>query len=171
MILGSNTQPETKETPSCLQKTRDFVFSTLAFPVGIFTTISFWSIYCVDRNLIWPTLLDNFYPLWVNHMVHTTCLLSQLIEIVTVHHVYPSTKSGILTTIGFYLTYLVWILFLAFRKDVWIYPVLQKLSPIGRTLFIAAFGVLGGVLFMAGKFLNQKIWGNNTKKETRFKVN
>ena len=99
-IFGST---EVSKTPSSrLQRLRNFLFSTLAFPVAILTTTSFWAIYGVNRELIWPTFLDKIYPLWVNHMVHTTCMVSQLIEMITVYHVFPSTKTGMAITIGFY---------------------------------------------------------------------
>ena len=170
-VFGSEVQPKDKESPSALQKIRDFLFSTLAFPVGIFVTISFWLIYGVDRNLIWPMFFDKFYPLFVNHMLHTTCTISQLIEMVTVYHAYPSTTKGVMTTIGFYLTYVAWILFLAFNNNVWIYPVLQILSPVGRTFFIAAFGVLGGTLFLFGRFINQRVWHTKVNEKTSAKTN
>ena len=169
--LGENqTSPRSKLTAT-LHKTRDFMFSTLAFPLGLFTTISFWLIYSVNRNLIWPVFLDQFYPLWVNHLVHTSCLISQMIEMLTVYHIYPSTKTGVRTTIGFFLCYLVWILFLAFHKGVWIYPVLQKLSPLGRTFFIAAFGILGGSLFVVGRIMNEKVWKETTPTNNASKMN
>jgi len=153
---------KSKEREPLLQRFRDFIFSTLAFPVSILVTTSFWAIYGVNRELIWPSFLDQFYPLWVNHMVHTTCMFTQLIEIVTVFHVFPSTKKGMTTTIGFYLTYLTWVLYLAFNKGVWIYPILQKLPTIGRSVFITVFGLVGGILFLLGKALNGMIWSRHS---------
>ena len=170
VCFGHEVLPRSKLTAT-LHKTRDFIFSTLAFPLGLFTTISFWLIYSVNRNLIWPVFLDQFYPLWVNHLVHTSCLISQIIEMLTVYHIYPSTKTGVRTTIGFFLCYLVWILFLAFHKGVWIYPVLQMLSPLGRTFFIAAFGILGGSLFVVGRIMNEKVWKETTPTKNASKMN
>ena len=163
-IVGSNDNAKGKTLASFLKRVRDILFSTLALPLAILVTTSFWTIYGVDRELICPSFLDKFYPLSVNHMVHTTCMLSQLIEMIMVFHVFPSTKTGIRTTIGFFLTYLTWILYLAFNKGVWIYPVLQKLQAIGRTVFIIMFGVVGGGLFVVGKTLNGKIWSTYVEK-------
>lgn len=157
-IVGSNDKPKGNIPTSRLLRFRDFLFSTLAFPVSILVTTSFWAIYGVNRELIWPTFLDKIYPLWVNHMVHTTCMLSQCIEMIIIYHEFPSTKTGMTTTLGFYLTYLTWILFLAFNKGVWIYPILQKLATIGRTIFIIVFGVVGCTIFFIGKTLNGMIW-------------
>ena len=147
-----------KTQASLVQRFRDILFSTLAHQLSILVTTSFWAIYGVDRELICPSFLDKFYPLSVNHMVHTTCMISQLIEMIMVFHVFPSTKTGVRTTSVFFLTYLTWILYLAFNKGAWIYPILQKLPAIGRTVFIIMFGVVGGVLFAVSKTLNGMIW-------------
>ena len=157
-IVGSKDKSKAKTPTSPLQRFRDFLFSTLAFPVSILVTTSFWAIYGVNRELIWPSFLDKIYPLWVNHMVHTTCMLSQVIEMTMVFHVFPTNKTGMTTTIGFYLTYLTWILYLAFNKGVWIYPILQKLPTIGRAIFIIVFGVVGCIIYFLGKTLNGMIW-------------
>ena len=157
-LLGGTAKPAKLESASKLQKTRDFIFSTMAFPVGLFVTISFWSIYMVDRSLVFPKKLDEFFPLWANHIMHTTCMISQLIEMITSFHAYPSKTKGILTSMGFAFVYLGWILFIAHKSNVWVYPILEKLPPLGRTLFIGGSTALFGVLFLAGNFLNDKIW-------------
>ena len=33
---------------------KDFVFSTIGFPVGVFVSISFWGLYAIDRDLVFP---------------------------------------------------------------------------------------------------------------------
>lgn len=83
---------------------RDWMMAVLAFPVGAvsththnscnghlkllaclcqycgcvflqFVVCTFWSLYLVDRELVYPKLLDNFIPQWLNHgMVSSWCL-------------------------------------------------------------------------------------------------
>lgn len=38
---------------------------------------TFWSLYLYDRDLVYPRLLDNFIPQWLNHgmVSHTACTL------------------------------------------------------------------------------------------------
>ena len=168
-IVGSDNKAKGNTQASLLQRFRDFLFSTLALPLSILVTTSFWAIYGINRELIWPLFLGKLYPLWVNHMIHTTCMLSQLIEMSTVFHAFPSTKTGTRSTAGFLLTYLTWILYLAFNKGVWIYPVLEKLPAILRTVFILVYGVYGGVLFVAGKTLNGIIWSRYAENKRSLK--
>ena len=168
-IVGSDDKAKGNTHSSLLQQLRDFLFSTLALPLSILVTTSFWAIYGINRELIWPSFHDKFYPLLVNHMAHTTCMLSQLIEMAIVFHAFPSTKTGIRSTTGFLLTYLTWILYLAFNKGVWIYPILEKLPAIIRAVFILVFGVYGCVLFVAGKTLNGMIWSRYAEDKRSLK--
>ncbi|KAK3522340.1 hypothetical protein QTP86_006505 [Hemibagrus guttatus] len=46
---------------------RDWMMAVLAFPVGVFVVTMFWSLYLYDRDLVYPRLLDNFIPQWLNH--------------------------------------------------------------------------------------------------------
>ena len=156
--LFSPPKNDKDQEPSKVGNVRDFLFSTLAFPVGIFVTISFWLLYGIDRNLVFPPKLDEFYPLWANHMLHTTCTLSQLFEMTTSFHAYPSKAKGILTSIGFALIYLGWVLVIAFQANVWVYGVLQKLPPVGRTLFMGGCSMIFGIIYLLGEHLNGRIW-------------
>ncbi|ROL53657.1 Androgen-induced gene 1 protein [Anabarilius grahami] len=46
---------------------RDWMMAVLAFPVGVFVVTMFWALYLYDRDLVYPRLLDNFIPQWLNH--------------------------------------------------------------------------------------------------------
>lgn len=41
-------------------------FADLCPPVQ-FVVFTFWSLYLYDRELVYPKLLDNFIPQWLNH--------------------------------------------------------------------------------------------------------
>lgn len=45
----------------------DFLFFALAFPMALIVSSSFWSIYAIDRELIFPVVLEKYYPTWLNH--------------------------------------------------------------------------------------------------------
>ena len=166
-LCGLNPNPTNKQSSSKLQRTRDFLFSTLGLPVGFFVTVIFWSIYAMDRSLIFPKKLDEFYPHWANHMMHTTCMVSQLIELMTTFHAYPSRTKGLLSAMSFSFIYLGWILFIAYQANVWVYPILQKLSPIGRSVFIGSSSVLFGMIYLGGEVLNGKVWSLQTQKNKK----
>jgi len=162
-LFGSQKIPANIDAASKLQNLRDFLFSTLAFPVGSFVTLSFWTLYVIDRNLIFPESLDKYYPLWANHMLHTTCLISQMIEMNTSFHGYSSKTKGCLTTIGFVLAYLGWVLYIAHNANFWVYPILEKLPLTGRILFFGGCGAVLGLLYLGGEYVNGKLWALSVK--------
>ncbi|NWI66184.1 ADTRP protein, partial [Todus mexicanus] len=51
----------------CVISSRDLLFSVLAFPVSTFVSISFWTLYTYNRELVYPKSLDGVIPLWLNH--------------------------------------------------------------------------------------------------------
>ena len=85
---------EVPELHSVFQKLRDFIFGSLALPIGSFVTISFWSLFLVDRNLIMPVEWDQYFPPITNHMMHTAPLVAQVLELLFVFHVYPKRSHG-----------------------------------------------------------------------------
>ncbi|XP_043382671.1 androgen-dependent TFPI-regulating protein-like isoform X2 [Chelonia mydas] len=50
---------------------RDFLFSVLVFPVGLFVAVTFWTLYAYDRELVYPKELDETTPSWLNHTMGT----------------------------------------------------------------------------------------------------
>ena len=89
------TESKSKETSSMIQNIRDFLFSSIAFPIGSFVTMAFWGIYIVDRNLIFPPALDKWFPPITNHMMHTAPLVSQVIELLLTFHIQPKRIIGL----------------------------------------------------------------------------
>ena len=92
-MIGSDSK--TKERSSAFQKLRDFLFSSVAFPTGAFVTVAFWAIYLVDRKLIFPVQLDKYFPPITNHMMHTTPLISQALELIFIYHIQPKKAYGL----------------------------------------------------------------------------
>ena len=168
-VFGSETRPN--EACSRLQKCRDFLFSTLAFPIGIFVPIIFWVLFNIDRKLVFPSELDQIFPPITNHMMHTTSLPAQILELVFLYHEYPSRKYGIMTMVGFCLTYIGWIFYIAYASGIWVYGVLEVLTQYQRLVFVMILSLFGVVLYSIGELCNNKVWhcsmtklGKNSKK-------
>ena len=74
ILLDSKNVFAYLKSASGLQKVRDYLFATLAFPIGQFVGIVFWTLYNIDREIIFPVVLDKIYPNYINHMLHTTVM-------------------------------------------------------------------------------------------------
>ncbi len=122
-LFGS--QATAKNSASGLQRARDFVFATVAFPIGQFVGLMFWTLYAIDRDLVFPVILDKFFPPYVNHLMHTTVIPLGLVEMAIMYHIYPPRKCGIATSMMFCFAYLAWIMVVAVYGGIWVYPILK----------------------------------------------
>ncbi|KAM5163323.1 androgen-induced gene 1 protein isoform 2-T2 [Mantella aurantiaca] len=66
LTKGSDSLEQERQLKK-LTSLRDWMLAVLAFPVGVFVVTMFWTLYLYDRELVYPKLLDNFIPPWLNH--------------------------------------------------------------------------------------------------------
>ena len=68
----------------------------------------FWGVFAVDRELMFPAVLDRHYPAWLNHGVHTMPLVIGLLEVLLERHNYACNRLSLGLLLGFLATYLGW---------------------------------------------------------------
>jgi len=157
---GSNIGPKgSQQKRQILQKVRDALFTSIAWPIGTFVVLTFWALYAIDRELVFPTVLDDIIPSWLNHVMHTTPLVFLLIERIMVYHWSSTRSTDLKRTLIFVGLYQSWILFIAWHLDVWVYPVLKVLSPFGRFTFFAGLWIAIIIIYEVGQKFMQFIWG------------
>ena len=78
-IFGSFSKD--KLSSSGLQKVRDYYFATLAFPIGQFVGIIFWTLWHINRELVFPKAFDSIFPSYINHLMHTLVIPGNEIKI------------------------------------------------------------------------------------------
>ncbi|XP_041814625.1 androgen-induced gene 1 protein isoform X1 [Chelmon rostratus] len=137
---------------------RDWMMAVLAFPVGAFVVFTFWTLYLYDRDLVYPRLLDNFIPQWLNHGMHTTVLPFIIIEMRTTHHRYPSRSWGLAAVCCFGVGYILWTCWVHQVTGVWVYPVLERIAPLARVVFFSVMTLVICVFYILGEILNSYIW-------------
>ncbi|CAC5371243.1 unnamed protein product [Mytilus coruscus] len=91
--------------------------------------------------------------------MHTTIVPFLLVEKYIVYHQYPPRKYGLMTLLGFALLYLVWILWIAYYANIWVYPILKVLQPHQRAVFIIVLLFLFISLYILGESINKFFWG------------
>ena len=156
-------------TRSTTKKIQDGVFSTVAFPIGIFVTVIFWGIWMIDRNFVFPAVLDQYYPSYINHFMHTSSLPLQILEQILKNHTYPSKKIGALSTLGFSSIYILWISFIAYYGGFWVYPLFGILARTPRIIFMIFCALLTTVFYFVGYLMNLCIWNSNQDKSKEMK--
>ncbi|XP_065179607.1 androgen-dependent TFPI-regulating protein-like [Sycon ciliatum] len=149
-----------------LQKIVDVVFATLAFPLSEFIVCIFWPIYIYDRELIFPTKLDEHLPFYVNYLDHLFIGVWVMIEMLLVRHKYPSVKVGMAVTAAFGATYTSIVFYIAHYGGFWVYPFMTVMSPVVRGVFFVAMFSLVFAIFYAGRKLNALVWGSTSSPDS-----
>lgn len=139
---------------------RDLLFTTLAFPVSIFVFLVFWTIFLYDRELVYPKILDEIFPVWMNHAMHTFILPFSLLEVILRPHRYPSKKTGIMLLAAGTVAYTTRVLWIYSETGRWVYPVLGKLSPLGLVAFFSSSYFLSISIYLLGEKINCWKWGD-----------
>ncbi|XP_021341170.1 androgen-induced gene 1 protein-like [Mizuhopecten yessoensis] len=166
-FCGSDVRPshskDIQGRKSVLQKLRDILLASVVFPAGTFVVCTFWGIYAVDRELISPKSLDGLIPVWINHALHTFVLPLLIVELAIVYHQFPRKRTGLAIVVIFALAYLIWILWIAYVTDFWVYPFLKVMPAYYRVIWIGAFMVFFPFLYLIGDFINKTLWGKDTR--------
>ncbi|XP_046395955.1 androgen-induced gene 1 protein-like [Ischnura elegans] len=161
-IFGSNeTNPKKKPVIRVL---KDYLLASVAFPVSMFVCLSFWGIWMVDRELVFPRALDPYFPTWLNHVMHTNILVFSALDMFFCFRQYPTRAKGITGLLFFMAGYLVWTFVIFYKSGMWVYPILNVLSWEQRGLFFAMSLVIVVGLYFVGEFLNSIIWKSELKQ-------
>ncbi|XP_066558818.1 androgen-induced gene 1 protein isoform X2 [Amia ocellicauda] len=90
--------------------------------------------------------------------VHTTVLPFILIEMRTTHHRYPSRLCGLMAVCSFAIGYVLWMCWVHHITGVWVYPLLDRISPVAKIFFFTSLTALISVYYILGEILNSYIW-------------
>ncbi|XP_014371278.2 androgen-induced gene 1 protein [Papilio machaon] len=164
-IFGTN-EPAPSHKP-VLRRIKDTMFSTLAFPMALFVGVTFWGIYAVNRELILPRAMDPFFPIWLNHVMHSNIVLFTLIELATSFRMYPSKKKGLTILCTFMLSYAVWVHYIYFRTGSWVYPILNALNwPLRIAFYVFSLIFICG-FYSLGENLNKLVWSKEVESTVK----
>ncbi|XP_041988240.1 androgen-dependent TFPI-regulating protein-like isoform X2 [Aricia agestis] len=71
---------------------RDIIFCGMVVPFTMFVTHMFWTVYAIDRELVFPKVFDEVVPWWFNHCVHTNTGVMILVETLLQPRPYPTCR-------------------------------------------------------------------------------
>ncbi|XP_062515298.1 androgen-dependent TFPI-regulating protein-like [Corticium candelabrum] len=154
-----------KKKKCWLLSVRDNLFTAVVYPTSLFIPVAFWSLFMINRELIYPKELDAIVPLWLNHFLHSFIGVFVLLEAMIVHHEYPSLVKGFLQVAIFDMSYLMWTFWLRYYTNEWVYPVFQALSPIGLILFIVVSLTVSFFFYWLGRALHILRWTSSGTKQ------
>ncbi|XP_052743097.1 androgen-dependent TFPI-regulating protein isoform X2 [Bicyclus anynana] len=103
---------------------RDVIFCGMVLPFTMFVSGMFWTVYAIDRELVFPKIYDSVVPWWFNHCVHTNIMVVLLVETLLQARRHPTNRR--LEMILFWsvaLSYAVVYYTIYFVTDRWLYQV------------------------------------------------
>ncbi|XP_055917072.1 androgen-induced gene 1 protein-like isoform X2 [Eupeodes corollae] len=164
-FIGTN-EVAPKKMPA-IRKIKDYILAALAFPIALNVGISFWTLYAIDRELVFPKVLDAIFPGWLNHILHTNIVVFIVLEMFTSFRTYPKRINGLTGLIAFMLSYLIWVHVIKHFSGVWVYPVLEVLELPQRIVFFGAILVFTVFLYLFGETINKIVWAKELKLAQR----
>ncbi|XP_065162136.1 androgen-induced gene 1 protein-like isoform X2 [Atheta coriaria] len=142
-----------------LRRLQNRIMVSLAYPLAMFVGVTFWAIYLVDRELILPKAMDVFFPVWLNHCMHTNIVVFMLIEFITTSYAYEPRARNVKILLSVMVSYLIWLFVIYSATGVWVYPILHVLSwPLKIAFIIGCLGLVLG-LYVTGEKLNKALRG------------
>lgn len=124
----------------------------------MFVGITFWALYFVDRELVFPRALDPYFPVWLNHIMHTNIMIFIVIEMLTSFRKYPKRNVGFMIIGTWMIVYLIWIHIIHSYSGMWVYPVLDVLNLPLRWVFFAGLLGLSLAFYLLGERVNNTYW-------------
>lgn len=167
-LFGTNAANVKK--PPFIRKLKDYIHAVLSFPLSMFVGITFWSLMLIDRELVFPKVLDAYFPWWLNHLMHTMIMVSTITETLIAPRTYPKRSKGLLGLLMFLLIYLVWLHIIYIKSGVWVYPVMEVLTLPLRILFFATLLAFSTTLYIIGESMDNLVWGNEYTKHQKSHV-
>ncbi|XP_046590015.1 androgen-induced gene 1 protein isoform X2 [Neodiprion lecontei] len=155
---GSNELSPAKRP--ILRRVKDFIHASFGFPVAMFVGVTFWALMFVDRELVLPAAVDPYFPWWLNHLMHTLIMVTTVLEMIVAPRQYPKRLSGLGGLLIFMASYLVWLLIIYAKSEIWVYPVMEVLSWPQRVGFFVVLFLFTAILYILGEYLDRLIWGN-----------
>ncbi|XP_069705655.1 androgen-dependent TFPI-regulating protein-like isoform X1 [Periplaneta americana] len=149
---------------SWLEDAKNFLFTVIVFPYTWFSVTSFWTMYHVDEEYVFPQALKDLCPPWVNHGVHTNILVVMLLEVVLSPRllVMSRMKGAVvlaISLVAYDITYLSGnILYGAYLYPfcTWFYTSEMVMILIGFNIWIMCFYILGAKFVFTSNIKPQK---------------
>lgn len=148
-----------------LRRLRDYVYGTFALPLAFETTLMFWAMTSIDRELVFPKALDAFFPRWLDVILHTNVSIFILLDMMLVRHIYPKRSTAVRGLTVFMLSYLIWLYVIFMNTGKWVYGIIGMFTAPQRIGFFVACGLVTLLLYWIGELLSKLSAGNDKTKK------
>jgi len=126
---------------------------SISFPANAAVFVYFWGVYFIDRELIYPRVLEQFYPFWLNSVEHALILPVALFNITRAPFEMSLTVSYGLGVVANF-AYNLWVVYIFEVSGTWVYPFLEAM---GKDNVLYVFFPITVVVSAIFQFIGWKI--------------
>lgn len=137
---------------------RDFIFTTVVFPLATFVCLMFWGISFTDSSAMRSAENAKFVPWWMDHSYHTFPILNVFLQAFVIKHRYSRNRMALLCLSIFNVAYICWLFWIAHKSNFWVYPFLARMSLPAVILFVAVSVMVTFGFYFVGKKLSEFVW-------------
>lgn len=145
---------------------RDFLFTTLVFPLATFVCVMFWAIYLHDTNSLRDAEEMKVIPKWFDHGYHTLPIVLVFLQAYLIEHTQPRKRMAFLMLLISDSLYIAWLFWIAHRANFWVYPFLSRMSFTGVLLFVTISVAISFAFYFVGRKFIDIVW-TKAKNKTR----
>ncbi|CAH1408009.1 unnamed protein product [Nezara viridula] len=140
-----------------LKNVASHMLFSLVFPLSVVVMILFWGFYFWNRELIYPKIMDDVFPTFLNHMMHTFPVLVSMLYMFTDIITEPPKLKTFTSLTVFMVVYS--LVFFAVRKfkGEWVYPVFDSLSTFHTTWVLTCTFIGPFICFFLGYYVHERI--------------
>lgn len=120
-------------------------------------------------NKEFKTILDAFFPRWLDLALHTNVSIFILLEMIFAHHRYPQRKTAVRGLTLFMLGYLIWLYYIYINTGKWVYGIIGVFSAPQRIIFFVSSGLVTLALYLIGELMNKLLSGSKTDVKVKSK--
>ncbi|XP_019856443.1 PREDICTED: androgen-dependent TFPI-regulating protein-like [Amphimedon queenslandica] len=134
-------------------------FTTTIWPLAWVVTIFFWVLYAMDRQLIYPKVMDEYFPVAINMCWHVVLFPVVLLEVAIVQHRYPSHLVSAITLFLIGGSYTIWTIVVYNNTGRWTYGFMRGFNYLGFCAFSLISSFVSILFYYIGRFLSGLRWG------------
>ncbi|XP_059062573.1 androgen-dependent TFPI-regulating protein-like [Achroia grisella] len=166
-LLNSKKQP-----PKYIKGFKDLFFAAVVWPSTLLVFTFFWTLYVLDRGLIYPPFLDQILAPASNHIMHTAIVPIALWEVAFQPRSVPKShiKNAfhLVLYLGLYLSVMI---YTYVEQNKWVYPIFDKIyGTIHFYIVLVGVALLCGIFYSLQWPLTRAIWGTVEKEKIKKKV-
>ncbi|XP_050424344.1 androgen-dependent TFPI-regulating protein-like [Adelges cooleyi] len=158
----------------------NFLFISTITPVSMCVCSGFWFAWILNSKDIYPEEMNNYIPVWLNHMVHTLPIIICFFELLFSFHKTPKLKHSLICLLTFETVYMLTLVILRIRHGRWVYLLIDiYVNTLFKVIIMFSFlCYIFPVIYLIGCcMLNNYYWGikvteniNNTEKVVNVKL-